>query len=71
MTVTSVRLNDAEYKVMKQFADLHGKSLSTMLKEALEAQIEDDFDLQLAERSLREDDGTRLSISEMREKYGL
>ncbi|MDR2976284.1 MAG: DUF6290 family protein [Streptococcaceae bacterium] len=71
MTFTSVRLNDTQCKVMKEFAELHGKSLSTMLKEALEAQIEEAYDLKMVEEARKEDDGTRYTLEEMRHRYGL
>jgi predicted DNA-binding protein len=56
---------------MKEFAELHGKSLSTMLKEALEAQIEEAYDLKMVEEARKEDDGTRYTLEEMRHRYGL
>jgi len=71
MAVTSVRMTDDEQVALKAFADFHGMPLSTLLKETLIERMEDEYDIQLAEKVLAEDDGTRYTLADMRARYGL
>ena len=45
MSVTSVRLNNEEYELIRSYCQLHGVSFSDALKRALIEKIEDEFDL--------------------------
>jgi predicted DNA-binding protein len=50
----SVRLNKEEEKLLKQYADLHGISVSEVIREAIFDKIEDEFDMSVAEKALHE-----------------
>ena len=71
MTVVSVRMTDDEHVALKAFASFYGVPISTLLKETLIERMEDEYDIRLAEEALAEDDGTRFTLSEMRQRYGL
>lgn len=74
MSIISVRLNDEEEKVYKEFSELYGKSISTLLKESLDEKIENDFDLkaiQEYEENPDSDDYEEVSHEEVLKRYGL
>jgi predicted DNA-binding protein len=50
----SVRLNKEEEKLLKQYATLHGISVSEVIREAIFDKIEDEFDMEVAEKALHE-----------------
>ena len=50
----SVRLNKEEEKLLKQYADLHGISVSEVIREAIFDKIENEFDMSVAENALHE-----------------
>ncbi|MDN6290810.1 MAG: DUF6290 family protein [Tetragenococcus koreensis] len=50
MATITVRLNDEEEKKFNEYAKLHDIPLSTLFKQTLEMQIEDDIDLAYIEQ---------------------
>jgi predicted DNA-binding protein len=50
----SVRLSKEEEKLLKQYAELHGISVSEVIREAIFDKIEDEFDMSVAEKALHE-----------------
>lgn len=54
MATVSVRLNQEEEIFFKSYAVLSGKSLSTLLKEALAQSIEDEYDLNIYKKAFEE-----------------
>ncbi|MDN5027590.1 DUF6290 family protein [Streptococcus sp. SPS1] len=54
MATVSVRLNQEEETFFKSYAALSGKSLSTLLKEALAQSIEDEYDLNIYKKAFEE-----------------
>lgn len=53
MTI-SVRLNDDDTKLFKQYAKTHNISLSELVRNAVLEKIEDEYDLQCYEESIKE-----------------
>lgn len=51
MSVISVRLNHEEERIFNEYADFHGKNLSTLFKDALIEKMEDELDLKLLEEA--------------------
>lgn len=47
MSTITVRMNDEEERMYKEYAILKNMPLSTLLKEALQEKIEDEFDIKL------------------------
>ena len=54
MATVSVRLNQEEETFFKRYAVLSGKSLSTLLKEALAQSIEDEYDLNIYKKAFED-----------------
>ena len=47
MSTITVKMNDEEERIYKEYAILKNMPLSTLLKEALQEKIEDEFDIKL------------------------
>lgn len=47
MSTISIRLNQQEEELFKSYAEITGESLSTLFKEALKKNIEDEYDIQV------------------------
>ena len=47
MSIISVRLNATEERLFTEYAEFHGKSLSTLLKESLAEKMEEELDAKL------------------------
>ena len=47
MSIISVRLNTTEERLFTEYAEFHGKSLSTLLKESLAEKMEEELDAKL------------------------
>ncbi|HEM3204023.1 TPA: translation repressor RelB [Streptococcus suis 8830] len=54
MATISLRLNNQEDQLFRNYANLTGKTLSELLKTALIEQIEDQFDYELGAKALEE-----------------
>lgn len=50
----SIRLNPEEEKLIKSYAKLNGLSLSEVMRKAILEKIEDEYDLAVAEKALKE-----------------
>jgi predicted DNA-binding protein len=46
MSTITVRLNEDEQRIYKEYAEFKNVALSTLMKEALQEKIEDEIDLQ-------------------------
>lgn len=71
MSTTTIRLNAEEEAMFQSYADLTGKPLSTLLKEALTEQIEDFLDLQAGTEALKNLSGETVSLKSMMEAEDL
>lgn len=73
MAMVSLRLNKEEEEYFRAYSKLTGKGLSELFKTALADQIEDEFDIKLAEEALEEyeSDPVTYSLDEMKEMYDL
>ncbi|WP_072710566.1 type II toxin-antitoxin system RelB family antitoxin [Lacicoccus alkaliphilus] len=74
MGTITVRMNKDEQEAFEAYAKLHGAPLSTIMKQALEERIEDEFDLELLksyEADVQNDDVTVYDHDEMKKMLGL
>lgn len=73
MAMVSLRLNKEEEEYFKAYSKLTGKGLSELFKNALAEQIEDEFDINIANEALEEyrKDPVTISHEELKEKYDL
>lgn len=53
MTI-SVRLNDDDAKLFKNYAELHGISVSELVRQSVFERIEDEYDLEAYEKAIEE-----------------
>lgn len=53
MTV-SLRLNDNDSKLIKSYADMHGMTVSELMRESVLERIEDEYDLKAYEEAMAE-----------------
>lgn len=74
MSTITVRMNKDEQEAFEAYAKLHGVPLSTIMKQALEERIEDEFDLELLksyEADVQNDDVTVYDHDEMKKQLCL
>lgn len=72
MSTVSVRLNQEEETFFKSYAVLAGKSLSTLMKEALAQSIEDEYDLKVYRQVFKEyeEDPETISHADFKKELG-
>lgn len=72
MTV-SLRLNDDDAKLIKDYAALHNMSLSELIRQAVIEKIEDEYDLSAYNRAMEEfkKDSITYSLDEVKKELGL
>ena len=72
MTI-SLRLNDREGDLFKRYADIHGLSLSELVRETVLTRIEDEFDLDLYDRAMAvfKADPVTYSLADVEKELGL
>lgn len=69
----SVRLNDEDTKLFKQYAAMLGVSVSEMVRQSVLARIEEEYDLSCYEDALKayEKDSVTYSLDEVERELGL
>lgn len=72
MSTVTVRLNHEEETFFKSYAVLAGKSLSTLMKEALAQSIEDEYDLNVYKQAFKEyqEDPETISHADFKKELG-
>lgn len=54
MSVLSVRMSDAEYKVLEKFAKTNNISMNQAIKDAFFEKIEDEYDIEIFDKAYAE-----------------
>ena len=72
MTI-SLRLNEADSILFKKYADLHGISVSELLRRSVLEHIEEEYDLQAYEEAIAEyhENPITYSLDEVEKELGL
>ena len=72
MTI-SLRLNEADSMLFKKYADLHGISVSELLRRSVIEHIEEEYDLQAYEEAIAEyhENPITYSLDEVEKELGL
>jgi len=72
MTV-SLRLNDEDMRLIRNYAALHDISISELVRRAVLAQIEDEYDLEAYKKAREEyeKDPVTYSLDEVKKELGL
>ena len=72
MGTISLRLSDEDDKLVRAYAKLHKKALSSLFTKALIEKIEDEMDLKLFEKAIKESKGSkRYTHEEVMKEFGL
>ena len=50
----SIRVNNKETELIKKYAELQGKTVSEVMRQAILEKIEDEFDIFIYERAIKE-----------------
>ena len=71
--VVSIRMTNEEKELADAYAKISGLSLSEAIKRAYFEKIEDEYDIALADKALREfeKDPTIYSLDEVKKMFGL
>ncbi|MBR1598905.1 MAG: CopG family transcriptional regulator [Lachnospiraceae bacterium] len=69
----SLRLNNEDTILIKNYAKLHDISVSDLFRQAVMEKIEDEYDLNAYEKAMEDynKDGTTYSLSEVEKELGL
>ena len=72
MTV-SVRLNDNDAMLFRKYAEMHGMSMSELVRRAVLERIEDDFDMTCYEKAMKEyrENPATSTLDEVEKELGL
>ncbi|RGS71649.1 MULTISPECIES: type II toxin-antitoxin system RelB family antitoxin [unclassified Mitsuokella] len=72
MTV-SVRLNDNDAMLFRKYAEMHGISMSELVRRSVLERIEDDFDMKCYEKAMQEyrKDPKTYTLDEVEKELGL
>lgn len=71
MTTMTLRINDEDSKLIKNYIQLHGLTISEFARQAMLERIEDEYDLAVLRQAMAEDDGVRISHKELMAEFGL
>lgn len=71
MTTMTLRINDQDSDLIKNYIHLHGLTISEFARQVMLERIEDDYDLQVLRQAMAEDDGKRLSHEDIMKEFGL
>lgn len=69
----SLRINDQDAALIKNYASLHNISISELFRQAVMEKIEDEYDLEAYEKAMKEykNDGSAYTLGEVEEELGL
>lgn len=71
MTTMTMRLDDADARLVRKYASFEGKSISDFIRDAVFEWIEDQEDLAALRKAMAEDDGIRYTHAEILKELGL
>ncbi len=72
MSTVSLRLNDRDDALIRKFAEIHGKDLSSFIREAVLEKIEDEYDVTLFDKVWAEEkDQERIGHEDLKKELGL
>jgi len=69
-TTISLRVNQEDATLFKQYAKFHGQTISDFVKSAVLEKIEDEYDIAVLRQAIAEDDGVRYTTQEVEKELG-
>lgn len=70
MSTMTLRINTDDSNLIKNYIKFHNISLSDFARQAMLEKIEDDYDLETLRQAMSEDDGTRISHTDLMKEFG-
>lgn len=71
MATMTMRVDDADAKLIRKYAKFEGKTISDFIRDAVFNQIEDERDLATLRAAIEEDDGKRYSQAQVLKELDL
>lgn len=71
MTTMTLRINDEDSQLIKNYLNLHNLTISDFARQAMLEKIEDEYDLQVLRQAMAEDDGEHISHADLKKELGL
>ena len=73
MATISLRLNDEDSKLFKRYAEMHGISVSELVRQSVLERIEDEYDLKVYEEAMEDfkKNPTTFTLDEVETELGL
>ena len=71
MTTMTLRINDEDSALIKNYIKLHNLSLSEFARQSMLERIEDDYDLAVLRKAMAEDNGVRIPAEDFFEEFGI
>jgi uncharacterized protein (DUF1778 family) len=73
MSTINIRTTEKEKELIQKYAGIHGKTVSSFIKDSILEMIEDEYDYQLALKASKEfdDDPIGFSADEIKKMYDL
>ncbi|MCI2148942.1 type II toxin-antitoxin system RelB family antitoxin [Bifidobacterium crudilactis] len=71
MTTMTMRVDDTDAKLIKEYAGFHGMSVSDFARTAMLEKIEDAHDLAALRDAIEADDGTRYTLDQVKKELDL
>jgi predicted transcriptional regulator len=70
MTTMTIRINEADKRLIQSYASIHGLSAADVLRRSALEKIEDEFDLKELEEAMRTSTGEFVTHEKLMKKYG-
>lgn len=71
MTTMTLRINDKDSNLIKNYIKLHGLSISEFARQSMLERIEDEYDLAVLRQAMSEDDSIRIPVEDLFEEFGI
>ncbi|CAM3025557.1 hypothetical protein SAG0136_04245 [Streptococcus agalactiae LMG 14747] len=71
MTTMTLRINDEDSNLIKNYIKLHGLSISEFARQSMLERIEDEYDLAVLRQAMSEDDSIRIPVEDLFEEFGI
>lgn len=71
MATMTLRINEEDSKLIKNYIQMHGLTISDFARQSMLERIEDEYDLAVLRKAMEEDDGVRIPVEDLFEEFGI
>ncbi|MBF0777848.1 type II toxin-antitoxin system RelB family antitoxin [Streptococcus cuniculi] len=71
MATMTLRINEEDSKLIKNYIQMHGLTISDFARQSMLERIEDEYDLAVLRKAIEEDDGVRIPVEDLFEEFGI